>query len=208
MNAEQITEIFIRAAQVDRKLPDTARPARLKAINHGYVHDLADVNGWDEATKNTEWRWKWLNPENLRNTTNDMGLWYAAMELVRLIPTEAQRRALWAWSRAEAGGQPFAKWCRTVENISRQTGNYRRNRAVECIISAFDRKPLQHNDFDGSDGFTDTPEINDKRDNIRAWLADDAKPALSFDESLQNFDWAEAQNARRRERDARKRQAA
>ena len=208
MNAEQITEIFIKAAQVDRKLPDTARPARLKAINHGYVHDLADVNGWDEATKNSEWRWKWLDPGRLRNTTNDMGLWEASMELIKLIPDPKKRRALWAWAMAEADGQPFAKWCRNVEGISRQTGNYRRNRAIECIVAAFDRKTLQHNDFDGSDGFTDNPEKEDKRDNIRAWLADDAKPTLSFDESLRDFSWAEAQAARRRERERRRREAA
>ncbi len=41
MTEEQIKELFIRAAEVDRKLPDTARPAALRAINHGYVHDTA-----------------------------------------------------------------------------------------------------------------------------------------------------------------------
>lgn len=207
MNVEQITELFIRAAEVDRKLPQTAKPARLKAIDHGYVHTFAEMNGWDEKEKR-EANWAWLDPKNLRATTNDVGIWEAAMEMIKLVPSANQRRALWAWARAEAGGQAFAKWCKSEEGISRQTGNYRRNRAIECIASAFSRKPLQHNDFDGSAPFTEAPEISDKRDNIRAWRADDAKPSLSFDEELQDFSWAEAQNARRREREARKRQAA
>jgi hypothetical protein len=93
-------------------------------------------------------------PGEASESMNDIGIWYAAMELVKMIPSEAQRRALWAWSRAEAGGQPFARWCKTVEGISRQTGNYGRNRAIECIVAAFSRKPLRHNDFDGSLTFT------------------------------------------------------
>lgn len=207
MTEDQIIEIFIKAAEVDAKLPDTARPKGLKAINHGYVHDLADINGWDSADKEAL-RWEWLDPAKLRNTTNDIGIWYAAMELVKLIPSEAKRRALWAWARAEAGGQPFAKWCKTVEGISRQTGNWRKNSAIECVVLAFSRKALQHNENGPSEDFTNTPEISDKRDNIRAWLADDAKPALSFDESLRDFSWASAQNERRRERERRRKEAA
>lgn len=207
MTEGQIIEIFIKAAEVDRKLPDTARPKGLKAINHGYVHDLADINGWDSADKEAL-RWEWLDPAKLRNTTNDIGIWYAAMEMVKLVPSEAKRRALWAWARSEAGGQSFAKWCKNVEGISRQAGNWRKNSAIECVVLAFSRKPLQHNENGQSEDFTNAPEISDKRDNIRAWLADDAKPVLSFDESLRDFSWSEMQNARRREREARKRQAA
>lgn len=208
MTHDEIIELFVRAAEVDRKLPDNARPARLKAINHGYVHTFAEMNGWDEQEKHDA-NWSWLDPKKLRATTNDVGIWEAAMEVIKLIPSEAKRRALWAWARAEAGGQPFAKWCKTVEGISRQTGNWRKNAAIECVFSAFSRKALQHNDFDVPEDFTGAPEISDKRDNIRAWLADDAKPAAcNFDMDLSGFDWAEAQNARRREREARKRQAA
>ncbi|RWX78282.1 hypothetical protein EPK99_06520 [Neorhizobium lilium] len=206
MNEAQIIEIFVKAAEVDRKLPDSARPAKLKATNHGYVHDTADLNGWFSDDKHAA-NWAWLDPANLRNTTNDMGLWSAAMELIKLVPSEKNRRALWAWARSEAGGKAFAKWCREVEGISRQVGNYRKNAAVLHIARALDRKPLQHNDIDGSEAFTSTPEIEDKQDIIEVWRADDAVP-LVFDESLRDFSWSAAQNERRRQREARRKQAA
>ena len=46
MTHEEIAELFIHAAEVDRRLPDTARPARLKAQALPYVHDHVDQAGW------------------------------------------------------------------------------------------------------------------------------------------------------------------
>jgi len=207
MNEAQIIELFIRSAEVDLKLPDTARPAQAKAINYGYIHDRSDMNQWFEEDKKAA-NWAWLDPKKLRNTTNDMGLWEAAMEVIKLVPCEKKRRALWAWAKSEAGGQAFAKWCRNVEGISRQAGDYRKNSAVKQIALAFDRKPLQHNDFDDEGHLPNHPEIGDKKSNIGVWRAPDAKPSLDFDADLRDFSWADAQNARRREREARKREAA
>lgn len=212
MNHDQIIELFVRAASVDRKLPDTSRPARDKAINYGAIHDTADINGWSAEDKHAN-NWAWLDPKNLRNTTSDMGIWEVAMEVVKLVPCAKKRRALWAWSISEAGGQPFAKWCRheldeNGKGISRQTGNYRRTSAIECIERAFARKPLQHNDIDDESHFTNTPETDDKRSNIGVWRANDAKPICGFDAGLDKFDWAATQNERRRQREARKREAA
>lgn len=207
MNEGQIIELFIRAAEVDRKLPDTARPARAKAINYGYIHDTADINGWSAEDKHAN-NWAWLDPKLLRNTTNDMGLWEAALEVIKLVPCEKKRRALWAWAKAEAGGQSFAKWCRSEEGISRQAGDWRKNAAIQCIVLSFARKALQHNVFDGESDLPNHPEIEDKKSNIGVWRADDAKPVLGFDEGLQDFSWAATQNERRRQREARKREAA
>jgi hypothetical protein len=207
MTPDQIIELFTKAAEVDRKLPDTARPAPLKAMNMGYVHSYADIAGYGEQHRE-EWFRAWLDPANLRNSKNDMGLWAAAMELIKLVPNENQRRCLWAWSRAEAGGQPFAKWCKTVEGISRQLGLWRKNAAIECIASTFARKPLQHNQMAEDGGFTTAPEIGDKGCIITVWRPETSKPVCGFDDNLRNFDWATAQNARRRERKARKQQAA
>ena len=207
MTEEQIKELFIRAAEVDRKLPDTARPAALRAINHGYVHDTADMNGWFAEDKHDA-NWAWLDPNKLRNSRNDMGIWQAAMEIIKLVPNEQHRRALWAWARSEAGGQAFAKWCKTVEGISRQVGNYRKNAALLQIARAFDRKPLQHNDLPDDDPFTSDHEIGDKNINIRVWCPEESKPVCGFDEDLRDFSWAEAQNERRRQREAKRKQAA
>lgn len=205
MTAEQIIEVFIRAAEVERKLPNTARPATIKAMNLGYVHTFAEMNGWDEKEKHAA-NWAWLDPKNLRATTNDVGLWEAAMELMKLVRNPAQRRALWAWAKGEAGGQVFAKWCKQ-EGISRQLGDWRRSAAIESILRAFGRKVLQHNEKDGEPDFTNQAETSDKKPIITVWRPDESKPVCGFDEDLRDFSWAEAQNARRRARE-KKRQAA
>lgn len=44
MNRDQITEIFIRAAEVDRKLAETSRPARMKAMTVGTNMTYAKVS--------------------------------------------------------------------------------------------------------------------------------------------------------------------
>jgi hypothetical protein len=207
MTEEQIKELFIRAAEVDRKLPDTARPAALRAINHGYVHDTADMNGWFAEDKHDA-NWAWLDPNKIRNSRNDIGIWQAAMEVIKLVPNEQHRRALWAWARGEAGGQAFAKWCKTVEGVSRQVGNYRKNAAILQIARAFARKPLQHNDLDDHKPLTNQPEIGDKSSNIRVWRPEESKPVCGFDEDLRDFSWAMAQAERRRQREAKRKQAA
>ena len=208
MNEDQIISVFIRAAEVDRKLPDTARPARLKAMNMGYVHTFAEMNGWDEKEKHAA-NWAWLDPANLKATTGDVGLWEAAMELIKLIPDEKKRRSLWAWAMAKAGGMPFSKWCRTVEGIQPMAGDWRRKAAIACIGRSFQRKPLQHNDIDREPDFTKYPEIEDKKDIIGVWRAEETKrTACTFDESLMDFSWAERQNAARRQKEAKRREQA
>ncbi|KQV83257.1 hypothetical protein [Rhizobium sp. Root1220] len=204
MTEAEITEIFVRAAEVERKLPSTGKPAQLKAMNMGYVHTFAEMNHWQEEELHAA-NWAWLDPKNLRATTNDVGIWEAAMEMIKLIPDTKKRRALWAWATAEAGGQAFAKWCRTVEGVSRQLGDWRKDSAIKCILRAFDRKPLQHNENEAEGDFTNTPENSDKTSIIEVWRADDC---FSFDTSLRDFSWADAQNERRRQREARRKQAA
>ncbi|MCE6073657.1 hypothetical protein GOZ89_09645 [Agrobacterium vitis] len=206
MNKAEIIEIFVKAAEVDRKLPNTARPAGVKAMNHGYVHDTADMNGWSSEDKHAA-NWAWLDPAKVRNTTNDMGIWQASMELMKLVPNELQRRALWAWARSEAGGQAFAKWCRQVEGISRQLGDWRKTAAIEGILREFDRKPAQHNGNVIDAAFTNHPEIEDKRFNIEVWRPEESKPVCGFDDGLRDFSWAEAQNERRRQRELRRRKS-
>ena len=207
MTRETIAELFVRAAEVERKLPHTEGPAASKAQNYGYVHDVADMNSWFAEDKRAA-NWAWLDPKNLRNTTNDVGIWYASMELIKLVSCEKKRRALWAWARAEAGGKAFSKWCRDVEGVSRQLGEWRRNAAILQITSALSRKVLQHNENAEIDPLPNQPEIGDKSSNIRVWRPEESKPACGFDEDLRDFSWAEEQNARRRQREQRKREAA
>lgn len=207
MTPEQIEQIMVRACQVDRKLPNTARPSQLKAVNIGIVHSFADMAHW-HAEELHQANWAWLDPDKLKLTTKDMAFWDLAMELVKLVPSEKNRRALWGWARCEASGKSFEKWCKTSEGISRQLGEYRRTKAIEHICRALSRKPLQHNEKDELRYLRNTPEIDDKRSSIRVDRPDSSKPICGFDEDLRDFSWAEAQNARRRQREERRRQAA
>lgn len=205
MTPEQIIEIFIKAAEIDRRLPDTSRPAGLKAQNIGIVHSFEEMAHWPSDELNAI-RWAWLDPKKLELTKNDVGLWEVAMELIKLVPDEGKRRALWNWSRSKAGGTTFAKWCRK-EGIKVMTGNWRRKSAIDCIANAFVvRSATQHNGKAANANFTTGPQIDDKRSIIKVWRADDARPlACDFDRNLQTFDWAEQMNERRRKRDAKRR---
>ena len=46
MTGEEIIDLFIRAAETDRLLPNTARPARLKSLPLPVTHSFSDMNGW------------------------------------------------------------------------------------------------------------------------------------------------------------------
>lgn len=202
MTEAEIEELFIRAAEVERKLPNTARPARLKAMNMGYLHSFEEMIYWPEEELKAA-NWAWLDPKNLKVTTKDVGIWEVAMEVIKLVPDPKKRRALWAWAKAEAGGQAFAKWCKNEEGISRQLGDWRRKAAIECISLAFARKPLQHNENTDEPDFTNRPEIGDKNTTMRVWRPEESKPVCDFDADLRDFSWAQAQNERRRQREKR-----
>ncbi|NLS06263.1 hypothetical protein HGP14_23335 [Rhizobium sp. P32RR-XVIII] len=71
---------------------------------------------------------------------------------------------------------------------------------------------MQHNEIDVFSLLPDDPEISDKdviiAEGATHWRDAEAKPmACDFDTTLERFDWAEAQNARR-QREARRKQAA
>lgn len=208
MTIEEITELFIKAAEVDRKLPDTARPKGVKSMSLGYVHDVADINGWASEDKEAA-RWAWLDPKNLRNTRNDMGLWFASMEAIKLCENESQRRSLWAWATAQAGGMSLSKWSRTVEHIHPATAEWRAKRAIRVIHQKICSKDDLHSVSVMNDDLSDTPEIGDKRPTIRAWRDTDTDSLMPcyFDQQIAGISVKELALAKRRERDAKRRQS-
>ncbi len=208
MTREQIIEIFIRAAEVDRKLPDTARPKALKAMSIGYVHTTAEMNQWHAEDKHAA-NWAWLDPAKLKNSTNDMGLWELSMELMKLVKVENQRRALWAWSVSKAGGMSLAKWSKTVEHVGPATAQHRAMAAITRIHQYLCSNVDLHNGNDMNEDLRQEPEMPHKSITVGAWRDEDAKPlACYFDTDIAGMEYAEIQNAKRRERDARRRQAA
>ncbi|NTG73284.1 hypothetical protein G6M02_08065 [Agrobacterium rhizogenes] len=223
MTRDQIEELFIQAAETDRRLPDTARPARLKAQAIQYYHSQADVNGWG-AERYAEERADFLSHKTTRIRTSDVTKWELANALIVLVSKSRDRHCLWHWAIAKAGGKSFSKWCRegfrdVSGNTVRFSRNYaleRKNRAIIEIFTVLNCSALQHNEIGISASLQHTVEIGDKDVNITNdaptyWRAPDARPmACDFDQGLQSFEWAEQQNERRRQRDAekRKRQAA
>ena len=214
MSPEQIAELYIQAAEVDRRLPQTAKPARLKAMNHGYFHTWEDVKGWSGERVEQE-RADFFDAKSTRLTRNEIGIWEVSMELIKLVRKAENRRALFAWASSKAGGMSLPKWCREIERqttgkgIHPETARRRAKAAISEIASAFASKPLLHMQNDDFDVLPDTPEISDKLGTLRVWRPDEAKPtACSFDADLMDFSWADMQNARRRERRARAAKAA
>lgn len=209
--ADQIQELFIEAASIDRRLPNTARPAQIKSMSLPYVADWADMLGWG-AERLEEERHEFYETLGRRLNPADVTLWEQASDMIRLVGNQNQRRALLHWAMAKAGGRPFAQWCRG-EGILRETGRSRKNSAVLAILAAQSRVSGDHtHELEFSAILPKGPEISDKTSIIgqsRSWMAEGSRPLIcDFDRSLVEFSWAEEQNARRRERDRRKREAA
>ncbi len=98
-------------------------------MDFGYIRTVADLNGWSSEDKH-EAMWGWLDPRNTRNTKNDIGIWMVSMDVIKLVRSAPNRRALWAWAASKAGGEGFNHWCKRREGISRQSGNWRRKEAL------------------------------------------------------------------------------
>lgn len=211
MTQEEVIELYIRAAEVDRRLPDTARPARLKAQSLPYVHDHVDQAGWG-GQRYEEERLAFWEARSTRLQLQDVSTWERANDLIVLVERERDRRCLWAYAKSKAGGTPFSRWCRNVEHIHRNYGKECADRASSQISLSLALNGMinQRNAENGT--LHDRPEIEHISVNIeelspRSWMAPGAFSAVA-DLEARDFSWSEMQNARRREREARKRQAA
>lgn len=190
MSPEQIIELFLKAAEADQKLPNTARPKALRSLDLGYVTEYADDQ-----------------PRREQLSRNDVGLWEAALETIKLCEDEGQRRALWAWARSKAGGMSLAKWARTVEHVHPETASRRAKACITRIHQKFCSNRHLHNQNDMNCVLPDTPEMYDKKPTIREWRDDDAKPLRCFfDTDIAGLEYAALQHAKRRERKASKQQ--
>lgn len=208
MTIEEIAELFIQAVEVDRRLPQTAKPKALKAMSLPYVHDTADQNGWG-TERYLEERAEFFDARSTRLTKNQIGIWEAAMEAIKLCENESQRRSLWAWATAQAGGMSLSKWSKTVEHIHPATAEWRAKRAIRVIHQKICSKDDLHSVSVMNDDLSDTPEIGDKRPTIRAWRDDEIssqKPCY-FDQQIAGISVRELELAKRRERDAKRRQS-
>lgn len=155
MTEAEIAELFIRAAEIEAKLPE------VKGLRDNYggyalpwVHSLADINGRGRVPGDrleagddpiNAWRNAWMSEWAKRVTPADINTWEKCADIVReFIADVGQRRALWAWAMAQAGTLTlpacrkkisFARWCRDVEHVAEMTGHRRKNRALMSIRS-------------------------------------------------------------------------
>lgn len=226
MTPEQIEELFISAAETERRLPSMGeRPAKLKAQAIPYFHSQIDVNGWGSERYQEE-RQDFLSHKTTRLRKVDISNWELCNELVTFIPRERDRRCLWAWAMCEAGTlrapksidgekimarSTFSRWCRDVEHIHRNTGTQRKNVAVSCIEAIFlrntlaDIRKLQICTLQEGMKISDNGSKLDEQP-TSVWRSEDAF-SLKEVPDAQDFSWAEKRNQMRRDRE-RKRQAA
>ena len=213
MNEGDIAERFIRAAEIDR-MDERVGPKHLKAQAMPYVHTQADKNGWG-GERLAEERKEFWERLGRRVSPREMSEAEETKRWLALVKNSDERAALINWADCMAGDGHFKDWC-FARGIHPETGRRRKDRAVLRILLAIGCKPLQHNDFTVSEGLLDHPDLSDIPVNIRddaprtfAEISPGAKPMrCDFDTDLSGFDWAETQNQRRRERDAKRRQQA
>ncbi|MCV9960404.1 hypothetical protein OIU34_00695 [Pararhizobium sp. BT-229] len=211
MTREEITELFIRGAEIDKRLPDTAQPARLKSQSLPFIHTQADQNGWG-GERYEEERAAFWDERSTRLRTSDVSGWEKCNDLILFVDSESERRCLWHWSISKAGGQSFSRWCRS-EGIHVETGRRRKDRAITHIALSFARNPLQNNENDTNGLLRLGPEISDIHVNIadvaqtHSWRDDGAFSPIGIPE-LRDFSWAAKRNEMRRQRAEEKRQAA
>lgn len=206
MTREEIIELFIRAAETDRRLPDTSRPARLKAQSLPYVHDHVDQAGWG-GERYAEERQGFWDSRSTRLQIQDITDWERCNDLITTVADESGRRCLWHWAISKVGGQPFARWCRS-EGFHVETGRRRKDRAIAQIALSFIRNSLQNNENARNGLLRVGPEISHIQVNITAaaqtysWRDDDAFSPQGIPE-LRDFSWADKRNERRRQREKR-----
>lgn len=208
ITGREIGERFIRAVQIMEGLYSIG-PSRGGSAWIAIPYTQADKNGWGSERLAGE-RMAFWNSINNAPKPWEVSEAEETLGWLSYVGDEHERQALSSWARCMALGRIFKDWCK-ADGIHPETGRRRKERAILRIMLYLDRKSSQHNEIDICALLPDAPEISDKYANIAEdgpthWQTEDAKPlACNFDRTLQRFDWADKQNARRRQRDAEKR---
>lgn len=147
MTELEIIDLFIRAAVIDQKLPNDAKPKKLKGQCLPGMSPMTEKDqvGWSHPPKEEIFLRRqgkkvnvgkrsqihkedkgphheflmsfWESDEISRSDVSD---WEKAMDLIALSASEENRRCLWAWSRSKAG----VLYCQTVTKTGKvKTGN-------------------------------------------------------------------------------------
>lgn len=214
MNEGDIAERIIEAAAIEQRLPE-------QRVGGGsgwvpYIHTQADQNGWGEKRYQEEREQFWQRVRS-QVTAPEVSRWEECRRwIIELVDYPGERRALWAWAVAKAGGMAFNRWCFDEENVHPMTGTRRKNRAIGKILVELCGKPFVHSEMLREEVLPETPEnaylpdniatLRTERNGVHSWADDLAfQPILADVEH--DFSWAEKRNRQRREREARQREA-
>jgi hypothetical protein len=227
MNIGDIASIFIRAAEIDRNSREHVGPGALRAQQLPYVHDWNDKAGWrkepgDKLAKGEDPLAEERKAFWERLASMPTAAEISAVEKIFdwLIATndDAERRALWAWARAKAGGKSFRRWCFQVEGIHPETGRRRKDRALQRISDHLAGKRDLHAQtaeirvlsYGHEIGHVSAILAEDagERDHLNSWMSDSAFSPFMAEEPASAFSWAAKRNERRRQREAAKRKKA
>lgn len=208
MNMGEIAELFIRAAEIDRAMPERVGPQPPRSVALPYVHSWVDKLGWgsDKLAEERKLFWERLG---LLPSSHELDEIEILRAWLLVLEDESERRALLAWARAKAGGRSFKRWCLRIEGIHPQTGRRRKDRALARISAHLAREGSQKRTTAGFDLLPVSPEIDhslgtleeDAVEHVRdfSWRSDPSlKPTLVPD--MQSFSWAEKRNAHRRQK--------
>lgn len=212
MNGRDIGERFIRAVEISQRAFTSDGPKiPRKAAWIEFAHTQADKNGWGTEALAQERKAFW-NAIGRTPTARQISEAEETQSWLQYVDDESERLCLVMWAYSQATKAFFKDWCKK-QRIHPETGRRRKERAILRILLAFDCKVLQHNDIAVFDLLRDEPETGHNSDIIGEgathWIGEQGKPmACDFDSDLGNFDWAQKQNERRRQREKRKKVAA
>lgn len=226
LNIGEIADLFVRAAEIDRNSHEHVGPGALRAQQLPYVHDFADKAGWrkehgDKLPKGAdpyaEERKAFWERIAAMPTAAEISAIDALFDWLMAASDDAERRALWAWARAKAGGKSFRRWCFKVEGIHPETGRRRKDRALQRISDNLAGKRDLHEQTAEIKVLSCGGQISDvsatlgedagERDHLNSWMADSAFSPFMEQEPQSAFSWAAKRNEMRRQREARRKAA-
>lgn len=212
MTGRDIGERFIRAVEISQRAFASDGPKiPRKAAWIEFAPTHADKTGWGTEALAQERKAFW-NAISNTPTARQIGEAEETQSWLRFIPDDRERECLVRWAHCQATKAFFKDWCKSA-GIHPETGRRRKERAILRILISLSCGTLQHNEIDVSAMLPDDPETGHKSSIIGEgtthWIADDGRPmACDFDSALGNFDWAEKQNERRRQREKKRKEAA
>lgn len=226
MTEAEIAEAFILAAEIERKMPRTGeKPAGFGGYPLQTIHTYEDKLNWRKEIGDhlfrgddplAEERRAFTEGRSSKVTATDVSLWEKCLGWTRdLLEDPRERRALWAWAFAKAGGKPFSKWCFRIESIHPETGRRRKDRAVMRICAQLVRSDVQNIENGHLGVLPCGPVFGDSVATMDAgapkhstFWRDEAFQSIFDPTAESDFSWAEARNKLRRERAAKRQKAA